>query len=529
MRRPLIIFFILLTAFTAFCAPVGTPKRIDFKGLNTSSGPLNLADGESPDCMNVHSNIFGTLVKRSGFSDLSAAGHTHITTSPGKINALFDHAVSTSSRKLMAVIDSYLYKMDESSGTFDGSFDEITLADTISDDYADMENFNNTLILNSWSRDRAQWWDGTSAHTGLIASMPYGKYISKAYTRLFTGNILDGSTEYPLRFYFSTGGSYTAWPTTNYETCDAPAGDEIMGWGALRGRLFAFTKYTVNLISDVGGAYPITVKRYLDGIGCGARRSIKTVVSPKIGEVLVWLSNDKRIYAWDGSSIKFVSEKIHDSNGVCPFSMSSISSTYLYKSHAQVYEKEGWYVLFVPTSTNVNYAVIWDYRTDAIWIYSNQGFNSSAITETASGNILYAGNLTGTVSRWDNGSTDDGSVINGYWTSRKWDWGFYPALKKMGEVRISFKTIGNYNVYFQERYNWNTSWSTAEEIAQYAGEWLLGEVLPATLGGNEGVTYRHSIGGAFNSYQIKLYDNSTNSPFEIYGLDTIAQVEGVSD
>lgn len=525
MKKYIVALSILLCVSVALAAPQGTPKHIEFKGLNTSAGPLNLDDGESPDALNVHSNIFGTLVKRNGYADLSAASHTHITTSPGKINALLDYAVSTTTRKLVSVIDDEFYKMDN----LDGSFDNIILADTLSDDYADLDTINNTLIINSWSRDRAQFWDGTSAHTGLIAAMPLGKYITKAYTRMFTGNILDGSTEYPLRFYFSTGGSYTAWQATNYETCDAPEGDEIMGWGNLRGRLYCFTKYTVNFIEDQGGAYPMTVKRYLNGIGCGARRSIKTVVTSKFGEVLVWLSNDKKLYAWDGSGINNISEKIFSSNNICPFSMSGLSSTYLYKAHAQVYEKEGWYVLFVPTGTNVNYAIIWDYKANSLWVYSNQNFNSSAIVETTFGNLMYVGDLTGTVSRWDYGATDDSAAINGYWTSRKWDWGFYPALKKMGEVQMSFKTLGNYNVYFQERYNWSTSWSTAEALVQYNSEWLLGGVLPAILGGNEAVTHRYSIGGAFNSYQMKLYDNSTNPAFELYSLDTISMVEGASN
>src|SRR3990167_6478303 len=108
MKRSLILGFISLVLFSAhlaFTAPQGVPKHIIFKGLNTKAGPLSLDDGESPDCLNVHTNIFGTLIKRAGFSKLSASGHTHISTSPGLCNGLYDFAMNSATNYLMGYFD----------------------------------------------------------------------------------------------------------------------------------------------------------------------------------------------------------------------------------------------------------------------------------------------------------------------------------------------------------------------------------------------------------------------------------------
>src|SRR3990167_7464843 len=82
---------VFLIATSCYSATVwNIQKHIIFKGLNTKAGPLSLDDGESPQCLNVHTNIFGTLIKRKGYDKLNDA-HTHVTTSPGKVNGLFDY------------------------------------------------------------------------------------------------------------------------------------------------------------------------------------------------------------------------------------------------------------------------------------------------------------------------------------------------------------------------------------------------------------------------------------------------------
>src|SRR3990167_8417616 len=136
------VIFLLLFSVLAYGASGGNaPKHIIFKGLNTKAGPLSLDDGESPDCLNVHTNIFGTLIRRDGYAKVNSA-HNHVTTSPGKLNGLFDYAVSSSTRYLMGFFDDELYKMDN----MDGAFDPITSAVALNNNIAEFaQNLNPSL------------------------------------------------------------------------------------------------------------------------------------------------------------------------------------------------------------------------------------------------------------------------------------------------------------------------------------------------------------------------------------------------
>src|SRR3990167_4544427 len=522
MKRSLILGFISLVLFSAhlaFTAPQGVPKHIIFKGLNTKAGPLSLDDGESPDCLNVHTNIFGTLIKRLGYDKLNDA-HTHVTTSPGKVNGLFDYAIDSWTRKLIRYFDNELYKMDG----LDGAFDPLQVVGVApSNNIAEFANFEGTLLFNTWSRDGIRYWNGSTSTYDHVQVTPVGKHIVVAYNRVFLGDIVISGTTYELRFYYTDAGTYATMGTNSYETLDAPAGDRLMGFGLLRGRLFGFAKYAVNLISDVGGSDPIEVNKRLAGTGCGAPRTIKTIVSPIMGESLIWLTNDKRLVMYNGSTLIDVSERVYTNNNQSPFAMSLINTGALEKSHAVVDEAKGWYRLFVPISSSVDYELVYDYKTNTLWPMSNQNFESSAVVETTTGNFVYCGDRTGGVFQLDSTNADDGSNINGYWTSRKWDFGFAPYLKKMGEVQIVTKTIGNYNLSYQYRYNWDTSWTTAENLTMTSGgAWLLGDNLPATLGTRQAQTHRLTIPSAFNLFQIKVSNNTSNPSFEVYGLQIIS-------
>lgn len=514
----------LLISTVAYAAAVGSiPKHIVFNGLNTEAGPLSLKDGESPDCMNTHTSIFGTLVKRAGYAKQSYS-HTHVSTSTGKCNGIFDYAVDTDTRKIIAMFDSRIYEAN----TTDDGWKYLAPATTLTDDIAEFENLDGTLLVTTWSRNLTQSWNGTADTMSNVTDMPQGRHIIQAYTRIFVSNIDVGGTIYPLRFYFSNPGSYTTWTTaSDYETLDASQGDEAMGWGLLKGRLFGFTKYTVNLISDVGGSSPMNVTKRIDGIGLGAPRTVKTVHLPSLGESLIWLSQDKKLYAWNGSTLTELSLKIHKNNNLSKVYMENITESNLKYCHAQVDKDKGWYILWIPITTNIDYGVIYDYNTNSLWPISNQNFWSSAPVETSTGTKIYVGERDGQFHLWNSGTDDDGVAINSWWLSRRWDFGFMPAIKKMGEVQLVTKTLGNYDMSYQYRYNFDNNWSTAKTISMLTrGDWLLGGTLPATLGGHEAQVHRLTIPGKFNLFQVKLSENSSNPAWEVYGLDLATNATG---
>src|SRR3990167_4984441 len=181
----------------------------------------------------------------------------------------------------------------------DGAFDYVTSTTSLTDNIAEFANFEGTLLFTTWGRDNLRYWAGSGNLTH-VQITPAGKHVAVAYSRVFLGDVTVSGTAYELRFYFSNSGSYTTWTTSSdYETLDASAGDRLMGFGMLRGRLFGFSKYTVNLISDVGGADPIQVNKRIDGTGCGAPRTIKTINSTAFGASLIWLTNNKRLVIYN--------------------------------------------------------------------------------------------------------------------------------------------------------------------------------------------------------------------------------------
>ena len=96
----------------------------------------------------------------------------------------------------------------------------------------------------------------------------------------------------------------------------------------------------------------------------------------------------------------------------------------------------------------------------------------------------------------------------------------------MGEIQVVTKTIGDYDLNYQIRYNWSDSWSTAEALKMSSGEWVLGDDLPVILGGQLAQTHRLTIPSAFNLLQIKLTSNTSDPAFEIFSLDLVTNSTG---
>ncbi len=522
MKKLLIFCLILGLSVSAFSATKGSaPKHIVFKGLNTKAGPLQLDDGESPDCRNVHTNIFGTLIKRKGYDNLNSVVNAHPAANPNG-NGLFDFAVDTVTRKLVGYFSNTFQKMDD----LDGTWDVIPVGDNLilTDDIASFENNDGICLMLTWSRDTMVSWNGTDATLTHVTAAPAGKYIIKAYSRFFISGLEDS----PLRFDFSAVDSHTTWDdTVDFETLDARDGDQAMGWGLLRGSLYGFTRNTVNLISAFGGNPLFQPRRLLDGVGLGAPRSVQTVNIPNFGEAMIWLTNDKRLVQWNGSSMVEVSEKVSVNNGQSPFSMEEITQAQLEKSHAVVLREKGWYILFTAIGASIDQALVYDYKTGTLWPFDNQTFRSSALVDTSTGNRIFTQDDTGFAYEWDVNNDDNGDTINGSWTSRKFDYGWMPIIKKPGKVGILTKTIGNFDLNFQYRHNWDTSWSTAIPLKMFKNEWLLGDNLPAILGGGQANFHQVSMPAAFNLFQIRLINNTTNPAFEVLSLDLLANPTGV--
>jgi len=263
---------------------VGVPVKFG-GGLNTLSGPLNIADDQSPNCKNVHSNLAKTLQRRNGFASLGtvASGVTG--------NGLFDYWYTSSTHYLMGYFGKYLYKMDAPSNILDGTFDNISLGTEMSNSILEFEQFNqggvSYLIMASHARDKLQKFRGGDAATTDLSAdtdLVKPKYIKQWLGYLFCANI----ENYESRVYYNiTSGTIvgsTDWSSTDYQDIRTNDGDYIGGQAILRGRLYTFKKYSIHRWTYLGSTPLFSVKTAVSGTGCISSKTIVNISHPKYGD-----------------------------------------------------------------------------------------------------------------------------------------------------------------------------------------------------------------------------------------------------
>ena len=95
-------------------------------GLNTQSSHINIADNESPNCENVHTNIMGNLQRRNGYVSLGS-----IVSGTRDGHGIFDYWIDDTTHYLIVYIGNALYKMDVGDdGELDGTLDSISFTPT---------------------------------------------------------------------------------------------------------------------------------------------------------------------------------------------------------------------------------------------------------------------------------------------------------------------------------------------------------------------------------------------------------------
>jgi len=502
------------------------PERIGFLtdfsgGLNTKAGPLNIADNETPCCINVHTNIFKTLKKRRGFVPLN---NTPLSQLNG--NGLYDFAVSSTLRKLVGCFGTSIYKMDNLDGEWD------LLKTGMSDSIYQFDNFvdssgNSHLIICNWAKDQPQIWDGSSSTTSAIPNAPAGTAPKVYQNRVFILGYLSS------RIYVSDAGSYTSYNT--YYDEPTPDGDYFVGWGELKGILYAFKRYSIFRLSYTGSS-PLYTRKKVANIGTIAPRSICNITVPDRGEVLAFLGPDARIYIFDGSDAYPISTKIEEDNGIAPVSLGTIDKdiNILKYAWALNYEPYYWYILCLANrnSSKNNVWIIWDYASNSFWAFSNMyNLSGTLVVDNLGQKRIYTANYDGTAYLQDYGNSDNGENIESYWLSKRFDIQQYPVLKKGSEVWVTVKTIGNFPLNFYYRKNWESTWTSTENITQYTDESLLGSTFilgQSKLGGKEALTKVFNLPKLANLLQFKVSDNSKSPAWNLLRIDVPVEYLAVS-
>lgn len=503
--------------------------KVEFGGgLNTLNGPLSIADNESPNMKNVHSNLAGTLQRRNGCTALSTAA------SGSNGNGLFDYWYDADTHYLIAYVSNYLYKMDVDSNAFDGTLDALTFETPMANSVMEFEQFNdagnNYLIMATHNRDKLQKYDGTTvSDLSDDTDMPAPRYIKQWKGYLFCANV----ASYESRVYYNdVSGSIvdsSDWSSTDYEDINTNDGDYITGLAVLKGRLYTFKRKSIHRWTYFGGSPLFGIKEAVSGIGTISSKSIVNISHPKYGEVLVFLGSDARFYMFDGTQAYPISTKIDVDNEVSEFNMSKVNKIHMEnKACSMDHKDKHWYMCWIPTGENNDWCVVWDYYLDSWWIFEGWAARCCGFGLSNGKNRPYFIANNGKVEELDNGYNDDGTAITATYTTKRFNYGNQTLLKSNRYVDIEMKSTSAYTVSLYHRADWDCSWGTAESLSTNGGGFILGVSLLGTgvLGGNEAITQTVDLPTISHTEQFKFYTSDSYAAWTVYNMNLVGSGPG---
>jgi hypothetical protein len=149
-----------------------------FTGINTTAGPIHLADNEASNLQNIDFNKFGSIVKRGGYTALN----TSELNSGASCDGLYWYEFvsgTTTTRYAVNISGGKMYYMD----SLDGTWNDITGSTTITTgNHCDFESFLNTVYVTN-GKNQPWQWGGSGDATSIPA------LNANSYTFIVTGVI----------------------------------------------------------------------------------------------------------------------------------------------------------------------------------------------------------------------------------------------------------------------------------------------------------------------------------------------------
>lgn len=462
-------------------------------GLNTTSGPLGLADNESPDLKNIDFDKFGSFGQRNGYTALN----TTAVTADTRIDGLFWFMTPTLRKPIMAC-GTKIYRMD----SLDGTWDDITGAASITGGYRfDFENFVGTAIMtNDWDVPLKWTGSGDVDELDVPTGLTRAKFVTKFQNYCFLANVVVGGVDMPSRFYFSGLRDITSWSLLDFYEISKDDGEEITGFKVLGDRLVVYKTNSIYIVSFTGNAdIPFVVNKTNSHVGCIAPYSIQETNNGH-----VYLAYDG-VYFFDGNNSYKLSDKI--SNTILGYSQANFSNA------VSMYQKnKNRYWLSFATSANNDRVITWDSFNNAWSLY--EGMNPSAMSIFLVDGVEerpYFGDYKGFVYRADvAGQKNDyplnvETAIDAYWWSNWKDFDELTDQKGVPQVYIYHKdTVGTLSFSYSYDFASTTQYTNTFSMA--------GTDSPFS------VIRRQDLTGRGRSIALKFANNTIDETFQIDGI-----------
>ena len=511
-------------------------------GLNTKTGTMQIGLNESPNCLNCHSNLFKSLQWRNGSAYLNPLA---LTDSTGRGAIVYPHwSGGVLTEELIGYWNDKMYRMMN----LDGSFTGIPFATAQADDTFDSTIYStstqNYLISGNYQLTPLQVYDGIS-NADLDQSVLTGaRHVVAWRSHLWSTYTKEGGVEYPyrlrrtdIRTYGSAAADWTG-GVAGYDDVVTNDGDYTTGFAILRGFMYLFKRRSIFRVSYLGGS-PLVEIRQVASIGTESNKTISNITLLSGDEILTFLGSDNRIYVFNGyNAPQPISELIGEDNGISNYSLPKVNKDQHRYAVGIDYDRRHWYVLFTTfgnamTTNNGGYII--DYYTTPFSIFPFDGWNASGalmVKDSTGTRNLYFQGYDGRMRQADTGTSDCGTAINSYFETSKMKVDKEPILKKTQQAQPLFKSIGDYDVTFGYRTNFNAGYVDTDINLAGSGFTLgsstLGVLGSSTLGGTEGKIGVVDIPKLFNFLQFRLKSLSDEPRMNMYTIDLLATGEGIA-
>jgi hypothetical protein len=279
----------------------------------------------------------------------------------------------------------------------------------------------------------------------------------------------------------------------------------LTGSFIINDRMYVTKKHSIHRFTYTASTPLLDIKQIRTSVGTASPRSVRNVVIPGQGEVVIFLGTDRRLYMFDGFDSVSIGDNVQLNNAITSVYLNNINTQALDKVFAVVHDDNHWYEIFVPigTATVPDYSIVYDYVAKSFWPMSNRNFRAGAECDDGSGQaVVYVqGNTSGHSYLTSSGDSDDGSAINGYWISPKI--GDSTILSRIDEINLQTKSV-NATPTLQWREDFNATYTSV------------------TLSSG---TNKHNYNPKLtdNYIQFKIDDNSTNNAYEVWNLRALTK------
>jgi hypothetical protein len=392
------------------------------KGWNSFLGVRQISDEESPDMNNCDFKGKGGIGNRQGYTQIGAADATN---NDGVVGMGALHTSTIHQLLRFAKNGSTNVKLEHST---DGAA-WTQVADTFAvlniDGCQAAKNFyvgNGSDVMKHW--DGAAWNTTTNGTKG---------YWPTFYSqRLWVVDEVE-----PDRLNFSgqyseqllTGGSLVnklgdfSDATAGWISFKYGSGAEITGLKVFKDSLYVFLRDSIYKISPATAANTFTITQVTNSVGCVSHRSITQV------EEDLFFAADDGVYAL-GEVANYVSVRTTNKSARIQGVFDNMTAATKSKL-VGAYFNFKYHLYYSKSNGDNDSCVAFDVRYQGWVPWSNMAASAATLyVSSTNDKQLYFGHpTTSAVYKMYSGTTDDGAVINSYWTSKSFDEDLPDTLK----------------------------------------------------------------------------------------------------